>query len=1036
MNSVRLAVLPFAACLGVLSTACNRPQAKPAPAKAAPAAVARESIQIRCVRPGHDALFGAPLLETPDLLKEIYRLQPDRRFLLAVAEIHRFFDGRRDKEVRVAFVDGEWAIDSSGERVGSVPHLATYPDFIRVLSGWIGRLKERYPTPPGRMLSEADRTRIEKMLGEFLAPGLIGALEEMDVLWQQGVRDPRLLDLASRGYVGLCLQQLDRLGIGDLLVGRALALRALSDSHASHENLREHAALAALMGYETDAMEIARKLPAADPVRLFVLGESRTLLDIVQGNTADRFGQYLGLLAAAGEGKKAWAGWGKADIWSNWFERYFFDKKLSLPVLRTAVEVDAFEMNVPVSNAILHEVMLELVPSPVAQSPENPQRVPADMTEELLQAFIESVRISFAIKPEGLVGRFETALVSRGPRLDGVFWDSESFRAYFRGYFYSGLHTLGRHYADSLASGPASTEFAKYLEGSPPGPGAQFARWYADLVSIRYGNPPEAKRLVEDFSALDDLGPGVLKGLLDAMGSYLTWDNALTPAVMQPFVDRLDGRTAHQSLLLNPAFSPLQDLNLTAQLCRSLMTRAPSRTVGSRGWCTDFLGDERGLLGLIDRKELDFVTRSSALSYAIEKNRLSDASIRQRFRGLLKESNYDRAITAPYLEYLEFQVEDYAEAGRVAEEFITRHKPEGLLLSIYRGRQAHLMELQGRYAEAWTMIEPELSSGQGAVMAWAASILQRLGRRDEAIALAKTTLERYPDTDLARSGLAEILWRERRYSEAALVLDQPRTTLATWRYSIGRSFDRTFRDREERDVVQAFDSLIAQRINRWNLQQIVEPIGERRPSLAFALQSRMKRPFVMDIVGPRFQAYKYLKKWKGEEEATRWLRENIPQNMREVASADFYDDGEFDLLWTIVEPLPGKELLPYTWLLRAGAAAFRGLARDTHREELLAHYGRRDAGDFEFALGRCVLGLDDPSVVAGLPMTRKQRSQAAYFLGVKALGEGRAPDAADWYRVVIETEPPQEVLLLARHALGRWSDRSRAPAMASGKRFW
>lgn len=1035
MRHARPVVAGFVLSLGVFPIACRQREEKQSPPPPR-AMVIRESIRIRCARPSRDALFSAPLLETPRLLNEIYRLQPDRRFLLAVGEIHRLFDGKRDKEVRVAFTEGKWAIDSNGERVGSVPDLATYSDFTRALSLWIGRLKDRYPSPQAAPFEEADRARIEKKVDEFLAPSLIGALEDLDGLWKKGVRDPGLVDLASRGYVRLCLQRLDQLGMTDSLLARALALRALSDSGGLPESRREHALLANLMGYEVDAIESASKLPSADPVRLFVFGESRALLDKVQINPGDRLGQYLGLLAVAGEGKTAWAGWGKPDIWSSWHERYFFEKGLTLPVLRTAVEVDAFETNLPVSNAILHAVMLELSASPSEQGAETRERVPADLTERLLQAFIENVRSSLQIQPEGLVARFEAALASRSPKSDGVFWDSESFRAFFRGYFYSALFTLGRHYADSLASGPASIEFAKYLEGSPEGPGAQFARWYTDEVSIRYGSPPEAKRLIEDFTSLDEIGPLVLVRLLDAMGSYLTWDSELTPAVMQPFVRRLDSRMAHQRLLLNPAFFPLQDLNLTARLCRNLMSRAPSESVWFRGWCTDFLGNERGLLALIDRKELDLATRSAALSYAIEKNRLSEAAIRERFRRFLEESNYDRSITAPYLEYLEFRVEDYAEGRRVAEGFVSRHKPEGLLLSIYRGRQAHLMELEGRYKEAWAVIEPELSSGQGAVMAWAASILQRLGRREEAITLAKQAVERYPDSHSGRGDLAEILWRERRYSEAALVLDHPRMTLATWRYNIGRSFDRTFRGREEREAVEAFDPLVAQRINRWNLQQIVEPIGETRPSLAFALQSRMKRPFVMDIVGPRFQAYKYLKSWKGRDEATRWLHDNIPQNLREVASADFYDEEDFDLLWTIVEPLPGKDLLPYTWLLRAGAAAYRGLDRDPHRAELLAHYQKRDDAEFEFQLGRYVLGLDDAAVVAGLPMSRKQRSQAEYFFGVRALAEGRVSDAADWYRVVIETESPQEILLLARHALGRWADRSRAPAVDSGKRVW
>lgn len=552
-------------------------------------------------------------------------------------------------------------------------------------------------------------------------------------------------------------------------------------------------------------------------------------------------------------------------------------------------------------------------------------------------------------------------------------------------------------------------------------------------MSIRYGTPPASSRLIQDFTELDQIGPPAFDRMLDAMDAYLIWDNEMTAGVLRPFVRKLDARIANRLLFLGPAYFPLQDLNLAARLCRDLMRRAPSEMVGLNGWCTDFLGDERGLLALIDREDLDLGTRSSALSHAIEKGRLSDAIIQQRYRKLLEESDYARAFTAPYLDYLENQARpaDIREARRVVEEFLSRHKPEGLLYSIYRGRLAHLMELEGDYSGAWAVIEPELNSGAGAIMYWAASILQRLGRRDEAMALAKQAVERYPDD--TRGTYVELLWRERRYSQAALELDRPQQVSASaWRFELAPLFQRTFRDREERDAIEAFDPLVAQKITRFHLQYLIEPFAVKRPSLAFALQSRLKRPYVMDIIGPRFLAYKYLKAWKGEEEALRWLRENLPQNMREAGSLDYYNEEEFDLLWTLVEPLPGKELSPWTWLLRSAAAVFRGLDKDPHREALLAHYSD-SSPDYYHALGRYLLGLENATDVERLAMSAKERSEAAYFFGVRALGEGRVPEAADWYRVVIETEPPEAVMLLARRALTRWSDRTRAPDVMKGK---
>jgi hypothetical protein len=55
-------------------------------------------------------------------------------------------------------------------------------------------------------------------------------------------------------------------------------------------------------------------------------------------------------------------------------------------------------------------------------------------------------------------------------------------------------------------------------------------------------------------------------------------------------------------------------------------------------------------------------------------------------------------------------------------------------------------------------------------MVWGASILDRLGRSEESLNLARAALQRYPDLS-SRGDLAGLLWRHGRYSEAADVLE-------------------------------------------------------------------------------------------------------------------------------------------------------------------------------------------------------------------------------------------------------------------------
>lgn len=1012
-------------CTG--SAGCRRQAGKvsgtqtPTVARVVPA---RDAVAIRFDRPSRASLGTAPLTEIPDRLADIYRLQPDRRFLLAVAEIHRFFDGKASREIRLSFSGGRWSISSDNEPVGELPEFAGYLDSTGVLHQWARRLSEKHPASLGKTPNTADWPAIEKRVAEFAVPSLIAALTQLDELWRSGSHDPRLASLGARAYVRLCLQTLDHLEMADSLGARAWAFAALSSVAGSESDVAEQTLVARLLGYTREDRQIARSLPAGHIVRDFIDGNPEAFLKRIEMKD-DPFARYLGLLTVAQKGHKAQGYWGNPEIWGEWFQSHYTSQTLTLPILRTALAVDAFGSNPMVSDAILHEVFLELSDRSV---PPEERSIARDLNNPALQMFMDWVRSTLQVKPRGLLRQFETRLASRRPTAGGPFWDATSFEAVYRGYFYSALFTLARHYTEALASAPASQRFTEYLEDAPEGPAAQFSRWYGDHVAARYGEGPDPKRLIEDFTILNRLGLPALTRLYGDLGPHMEAISTATADVIQPYVKRLDSRLSHQLAFSGPAFFPLQDLKLTEQLCRNLLAALPPSSLGDLTTCVLTLGRERDLLALIDRPDIDFTARTNALWFAAARSVLPASTVRAQFRKLLAESSYDRAVVRPYLLYLDGK-EDDAESRWLVELFLSRLKPsDGLLYSMYRGRLARVMNRQGHPKEAWAVIEPEIRSGQGGVLAWAAEILWSLGRRDDAISMAKGLMERYPTDETARATVADILWRADRFSEAALVLDWPAATQLTWRDTFALTFERSFRKREKREAIGAFEAMMGQRISPFYLQFFPDAVASSRPDLAFELASRLKeKRGILPVVGSLFRAYRHLKKSKGKEVAVRWLKESIPQKMREPGRVIFFDGQDFDLLWSVVEPPAGGELSSFTWLLRTAGAAYRGLDRDAHRQELLSRYANRLPSDFHHTMGRFLLGLEDRSSVFPLAATPEQRTETAYFLGVRALIDRHPREAVDWFRTVIEidTEPSWEVVTLARFALTRFSERYR-----------
>src|SRR5438309_1709506 len=192
-----------------------------------------------------------------------YRLRPDRRLLLAIAEIRRLA-GASDSAVTAEFGAGRWRLFCGTQSVGELSELPDFQESLELLAEWAR--KQAWPKGWADD-SGPDRSDLVRALDRLDAPS---ALREADRAWAGGARDAALFRSASRAYSMLALETPEGGEVADAIVARSLATLAFALALGDEGPKREACLLAEVMGYSAKAAEWARKLPARDPLRLYV----------------------------------------------------------------------------------------------------------------------------------------------------------------------------------------------------------------------------------------------------------------------------------------------------------------------------------------------------------------------------------------------------------------------------------------------------------------------------------------------------------------------------------------------------------------------------------------------------------------------------------------------------------------------------------------------------------------------------------------------------------------------------------------------
>ncbi len=967
----------------------------PSNASNAPGAPAASSdpVAVPAVRPV--SVLDKPPQRMREALAEAYRLRPDRRFLLAVACIHRFMSGQEETNVTARFADGRWRIDYRGIPVGTLPEFPDFPHFMTMLDGWVKALRQQQQNPPGPGPAPASASgpsggaparsevagsaavpkEIEEELDRFLAPHAVSAAHKIDEAWNAGDRSPALLRAAARSLALLALQHLDYLETGDRLPGKAIAVLALAKALTDLPCDREESLLAHILGYSVHSNSVAASLLQSDPVRLFVTRDDRRLAeaatgipamgvagstdsgsgdtaskDIVPGDSVSRTpgsieAKYLYLARLQREGKTASA--------LEWMQTHFRDDSFSLPLVKVGLDLNKFSITPALSEALPRLALFDLareagiLPGLMQIAARVNAKGLAAYSPEEFQFIASAVQEILTSETATIVDHFESGLNMLDAKYTGPFLDSETLKTYYTGYFFSGLYKLGQYYLDRLSSTDAANRFSTLLGQADAGIAADFRCWYRNLAASKAGKGNVAS-LVADIEKLTRFGAPPLMRTVEEQKEYFNFgDPGFLQAVKQTAL-RLDTRASHRFFLGDLAREHLLDLKLMETLYSGILDIDAPDQQDLYVWYANARGDYTGVMQALADANCRLSVRVKAVGYLDGARVMNHEELCGAYEKLINEDPDDWRIRKQYMEYLERRKE-YSKARSVIVEWLDRDvRTFGLEKIFARSALASTYYKEGNYEKALEAIEPVVKSYQAGAMETGARILDRLGHEKESEGLGLMVVDRYPDVLWPRASLAEIYWRRGKNKEAAeLLASAPHSIgMKDWLFTVAPKFASAFEDDGSKErPLAAFSALISQGFNPFELANLARPIAEKgKYELAFEMASRL-RYNGLGNVELLVYAYRCLEAWKGREEALAWLGSKIPPQMLNAASMIFYRDGESELLWDLIPNPEQGSHADFVWLLRAAASARAGSDKDPHREELLKYYGGGSGND-------------------------------------------------------------------------------------------
>jgi hypothetical protein len=916
----------------------------------------------------HQKIAELPALDAMAAVDAVYRLLPDRRVLLAVRDVYELHTGQT-ASVEVEFRDGGWELHCARRLVGRLTELPQFGEDLALLSSWSRSLGPLRSTPPlaPEVIAESDRLQ-----ESFSPPSLIAAMRSLSRASGSGPLGADVLRRAVRVAVDLNIQMTDTFGVGDAVAARALALLAMAREADPQFGAEEASLLADEMGYATEARDMALRLPADDVTRI-ATGITPARADLSPASARRLYLSARQLLIHSGGNERIES---VAPYLGRLHAR-------ALPLL---LRKSDFENTVAAAHCVE-----ALVVDDVTGAGFTDRIVTFGGTAEWLaeaQATIPAARSG----PGALVSQYESARARYVRGAASRLLGSDAVLSFYDAVFYSALDAELGFYSSSLADSKATKDFVGSIGTTTSEPGNEVR----SAMRAAAANHFEGGRGVEPhaIAGWNHLGGAIRANTLLDLSSARGIDQGVRNAAVTSFA-ALDGRPQQMLSAGRIALAITSDPLRRDRYMRTAFQRSPSvADEGVRAWYYYLSGDVAALRLLATQANARRADRAVATDYLGKLG--DDAFAGRNFESLLAESyEYVYPIYAGWLN----RRHAWAAKERAVRRWLGRHAGQNAIEdAYYTSSLADALEHQGRYDEAWKIVEPLIEVGSVNIIGTAASLLQRRGQIERANALGRSMIDRYPSA-WSRSGFAIILWREKRWQEAAALFDPKvaRYSRSEWTEQVPEDFADTFEKSDATAVSSAMDAFLNAGIDPSGLLvSIPEALRKHgRADLAFVAAERACLRHPLTQIGPEAAsehvlAYTMLAAAKGDDAAIEWLRSRTPDAAVLQLVVVLYQMRQYSALFAVASPRPvAQKNIELQVYLVAALTQLRAAADDPRvvalRREVAAQ--TIDPNSLQ-GITRYLLGLTDEKAFIAWGKSPVGRYSVEYFIGLKSASAG------------------------------------------------
>jgi hypothetical protein len=914
----------------------------------------------------HPRLPPVPKLPREPLVRRaavesLLRLRPDRRFLLAVAEL----SGAASAEPR--FEGGRWIVTVAGKDVGSVSELPEFGEMLELLrplaQARIAAENLQGAMPPaGRALRNAEES--------------LPALRAAQKSWSAGPHTRGALHEAAGAAAALAFYTVDIPEVADALRAHALALAAL-DAAAGNDARGAQALVAAMLDYDRAAEELLRGVPGEDALKAFCSGDGARLEEVAglrEATPADRYVR-LRLLVTQGDSEGV----------ARWVEQSPPSERLSTAALGQVARQSDMKAFTMAAFALPLFIGARVEGASVEE--------PAGPFAAALSAGADSATAALRIgKDADLARRIAAAARKLDPGAAGPLLRSADTADFFLATLATALWRQAEYYEYYQGNRAASQAFAQKL-GNQTDPALHEIQ-----VAVAGLAASDARSAYEALAAPSHLGGAAMMRLLNRVAARTEFGSAQFNGTILATGPRFDSRVVGRLRWGQIRHANLLERTAPRKLYESVQRDAPSAHPEMATWLAWFSGDTAALKAIALQKSSPFQNRLTAVNDYVSLAKVGDAEELLRTFADGAPSRFDARL--PLIRFLH-RAGKLKEARAQAMEWLGKHEESsrGLDAAMMRCEASRQDFEMGRWAEGLEVIEPALPAYPFCALSFAAGHLAMLGRKQEAGQLVQAFLARYGGTE-SKAEAAWVYWLEGDFAAAAGVLSKGLTG-SDFRWIVGQRFAKVFAKKPAAEMKPALQALLTGQVSPWGISELGVDLTARGSfEHAYLVGS------VVDLAPPdRYvlvvRSAAALRGWKGAEAAREWLAGQIPNpTPPEVAlslSRYAYRDAFYEDVSNLPEPRePG--MADEVWLLRAASLARLGeRARPETRASVQAHFASARAGR-AFQIGRYLMGQLPEEELLKLVTDDATSCDVPYYAGLKAESDGRTDDAITWYR--------------------------------------